>query len=808
MATYYSQGSAPWSTLANWNTVVGGGGSSPASTAAMNNNSFVIQAGHNIVYDLDMSGFANGVGLTINGGVTPGTLASKYDAAGTYWLRIATALTLSGTTSTNRGRLLANSDGVWGNTEALPFDRKFIIDLKGTARIDAANLDIQLYDTEPANLSVASYRTKVTVTASASTGTLTRSSHGWANGTALMFRVTGGALPEPLTATGVYYVVSTATDTFKVAPVSGGDALDLTTDGSGTIEAYDGHASTSTATLNVLTDVTADPQWVSGAAVVLVNSNGTGNYDQQRVTISGAPTATTVTLSANVDSAQAPGAQIFLSTRNISIQSNSTTASLAMVDFGASTFTGAVLRCEIRNTAGTGTTFYGYGVNAGTGHTMSGVVSGCSIGILIGTGHTISGVVIGCSNGLNGGTGHMVSGVVSGCSNGLNGGTGHTVSGVVSGCNYGVSFGTGHTVSGVVSGCTYGVYSGTGHTVSGVVSGCNYGVSFGTGHTVSGVVSRCTYGVHSGTGHTVSGVVSGCSIGIYLGTGNTVSGVVSGCSNGLNGGTGHTVSGVVSGCSIGIYLGTGHTISGTVSGCSYVAYGGAEHIFSATCAISGNTNSLRISSSVDGPLNIRSRGASWSNLNIFGGNVSGDGRRGLYLEDYPSVGEHRAVLCTGSVIRDTDVTRPGGASSSMRVEPLSACAPDGMLPILEWLEYGVPAAAQNRAIYCLGRNWSVFPASTELWFEAEYLSAGTGAAKTLVKSSAVLTDNATWTQLGVSFTPAQAGIVRYRAYLAKYETDATHGCYISNELVGASTTGTWADGQTVQVPMAIIVVED
>ena len=123
MSTYYSQGSGAWSTLANWDTVPGGGGTDPASVAAMDDQSFVIQATHNIEFDVDMSGFANGIGLTINGGATPGMLYSKYSAAGTYHCKIKTGLTLAGTTSTNRGRLLANSDGVWANSVALPFDR-------------------------------------------------------------------------------------------------------------------------------------------------------------------------------------------------------------------------------------------------------------------------------------------------------------------------------------------------------------------------------------------------------------------------------------------------------------------------------------------------------------------------------------------------------------------------------------------------------------------------------------------------------------------------------------------------------------
>ena len=60
MTVYYSQSSGVWSTLARWNTVAGGGGSSPASVDAMEDNQFVIQAGHNIDYDLDTSSWTTG----------------------------------------------------------------------------------------------------------------------------------------------------------------------------------------------------------------------------------------------------------------------------------------------------------------------------------------------------------------------------------------------------------------------------------------------------------------------------------------------------------------------------------------------------------------------------------------------------------------------------------------------------------------------------------------------------------------------------------------------------------------------------
>lgn len=473
MATYYSQGSDLWSTLTNWDTNAGGGGSDPASVAAMDDQTFIIQAGHTITLDVDMSGFANGIaGLTITGGATPGMLVCKYDADGTYHLKIKTATHLVGTTSTNRGRLLANSDGVWGNTGVLPFGRKFIIDLNGTAQVDASNLDIQLYNTEPANLEVATYGTKIAVS-SVNTGTdviTLGSAHGWSANEPVCIRSTG-TLPSPLAADTVYYVTSPSGADLKLALSSGGIDIDITSEGTGTIEVYNGHKSIATGEMNVLTDITADPQWVATAAVVLVDTNAPETYDQQRTTLS-AVAAGTITLASNVDSIQYPGARIVLVQRNIEIRSNGTTAAQVIVDWKTSTFTGSVLRCSIRNTSGqlvNATTFYGYGISSGTGHTIT-TISGCSSGINTGTGHTVT--------------------TISGCGSGIYYGAGHTVT-TIGGCNYGIYNGTGHTIT-TISGCTNGNYGGTGHTVT-TISGCSNGISGGAIHTIT-TISGCASG--------------------------------------------------------------------------------------------------------------------------------------------------------------------------------------------------------------------------------------------------------------------------------------------------------------------------
>jgi len=74
MATITSNASGDWSVGATW---VG-------SVAPADNDDVVIAAGHDIKFDVDQSGWANGIaGLTITGGATPGMLYAAFAGAGT-----------------------------------------------------------------------------------------------------------------------------------------------------------------------------------------------------------------------------------------------------------------------------------------------------------------------------------------------------------------------------------------------------------------------------------------------------------------------------------------------------------------------------------------------------------------------------------------------------------------------------------------------------------------------------------------------------------------------------------------------------
>jgi hypothetical protein len=649
MANKYAVASGLWSATATWSDTDGG---APGAAVPADGDAVFISAAVLVQMNADLSAYTGLQTVTIRGGATPGML---YFTSGTSgYLKLRTGYNLVGTLSTNYGRLLANSDGVWGHTGALPFADKAVIDLQGTATIVATNLDIAVYDTEPTNKWARTYGTKYDFTASGSTVNVTNDTIDLGTappsaGTAVMITTVSGTLPGGLQENAIYYVRAVSGNTCKLASQNAdAQIIDLLSTGSGTCTLFTGHTNTSTAVMNVLDDVTADTPWVTTAGhnrVCLVNL-GPQNYDQQRVTLT-TITSTTITLSANVDSVQYPGARIGLAARNVSIRSAGISTSQPIIDFsGASTRSG-VFRCEIVNTAGSGTTFYGRGVVYGAGHTISGTVLGCNDGVIYGAGHTISGTVLGC---------------------------------------------------------TYGVYVGTGHTISGTVLGCNNGVIYGTGHTISGTVLGCTYGVYMSYDCRITGKIG------YRADGSAVPNTT-------------TFRFSAGDDSTGLYV-----------------------VLRAATIPSPPTFSLR---------------------NTVG--VGSRSQQGVYSEDHALVaGARYAFLPTGDVIKNTTTIRPGGASSSLETIPLSNCAPGAEMRVAEWAEQAVAASQQTKTIYVKGEGWSTFPTAGQLYLEVEYISNGTTLARTLLASTQVLTDNTTWTALSVTFTPALAGAVCYRVYLATY----------------------------------------
>lgn len=519
MATITSTTSGNWSNGATWV-----GGVKPADGDAV-----VIAAGHNVLMDDDLSAFTGLQTVTItSSATTPGMLYFKNGTSG--YLKIRTGYNLVGTNAANMGRLLANSDGVWGNTGSLAYAYKAVIDLQGTSKIDAQYLYMAFYCTEPTNKYVRTYGTKYTVSSvNASTDVIDLGTAPPSSGTAVMVTSTG-TLPGGLEEDYIYYIVSISGNTCKLAKYNlSVTIVDITDVGSGTLTLFTGHTNTSTSTINVLDNVTSDTPWstMGGHNKAVLCNAGPQDYDQQRVTLSTINSGNII-LSANIDSVQYPGARIYLSSRNVSIRSGSTSATANIIDYGSAQTRAGVFGCEIVNTAGSGTTFYGRGIYYGTGHVISGTLTGFSSGVMYGTDNTVSGIIAGNYYGINYGSGCILSGIVAGCF-------------------YGIAYGSTFLISGSVIGCNSGIYGQFGTIISGKIYKCSIGLASSYSSIISGKIIDCY------------NAISGCS-----GTILTETGLFSGGNRGINGGFRNIVYGKIEGNNEGVYF-TDVLICGTIT---------------------------------------------------------------------------------------------------------------------------------------------------------------------------------------------------------------------------------------------------
>jgi len=530
MATATSTGSGSWSD-AIWSGGSGAGG------APADGDDVVIAAGHNVLMNADLSSWTGLTTLTIaSHATTPGMLYFKDGTDGHLKFRTGTNYGILGNNDgVTLGRLLANHDGSWpaGDTDdPLTFANKAIIQLDGTSRIMGTYLEIKLFCTQPTNTFVETYGAAYTCTdqstdINTTTGIITFTGAPPSEGTPVMIK-SSGTLPTGWTNTDVYYVRTVSGNTCKLA-LQNADANIVipSATGSGTLTMYSGHTNTSTATMNVVQDVTADTPWVTTDGhdyVCLVDCNAPENYDQQRTQLT-TINAGTIVLSANVDSAQYPLARIFLVSRNVSIRfTGNTTVNIldAVHD--------SILQCEIRATAGTGTTFYGNGLNTSYSNTISGTISGCNRGLAYSYSNTISGTISGCAYGLFYSYSNTISGTISGCNNGLNIAYSNTISGTISGCNSGLIDSYSNTISGTISGCNSGLINSYSNTISGSILGCNYGLVYSYSNTISGTISGCSSGLNYSHSNTISGTISGCTYGLNYSYYNTISGTISGCS--------------------------------------------------------------------------------------------------------------------------------------------------------------------------------------------------------------------------------------------------------------------------------------
>lgn len=152
------------------------------------------------------------------------------------------------------------------------------------------------------------------------------------------------------------------------------------------------------------------------------------------------------------------------------------------------------------------------------------------------------------------------------------------------------------------------------------------------------------------------------------------------------------------------------------------------------------------------------------------------------------------------IIRNITTVRTGGASESLEVVPQSNCSTINPNKLVEWFEDAVPASAQTRSIRVLGSGFSAnYPTAVQFYLEAEYFDSATSTnfSRGSIASSQVLSDNTTWTELSVSFTPTKAGQVRYRIWYKTYA--ASTKVYVDHALYGADggpQYPAWIDGES------------
>jgi hypothetical protein len=192
----------------------------------------------------------------------------------------------------------------------------------------------------------------------------------------------------------LYFANSVSGADLKLASVNDNNTvIDIMSSGSGTIQIYDGHSSTTTGTINTFEDATSDPCWTtaSGHGYVILSDVDRNTADLQRLNLLDISSGS-VTLSANIDSAQAPGARIYLASRNISIRSSTGNSSYAFISYTTSASHGGIYQCELRAPK-----LQLYAISNGVGHTISGVIAGFEVGLNITNNTTISGLILDCS---------------------------------------------------------------------------------------------------------------------------------------------------------------------------------------------------------------------------------------------------------------------------------------------------------------------------------------------------------------------------------------------------------------------------
>ena len=737
MATITSNASGNWATSATWV-----GGVKPADGDAV-----VIAAGHSILMDDDLSAYTGLFSVTIQGDDSiPGMLYFKDGTSG--YLKLRTGYNIVGDTGTNKGRLLANADGVWRGSDG-----------RG-----------------------------ITVTASASTDIFTSAGHGLADGTLISIfpSTTSDVLPTPFDAAVTYYVRDTATDTFKLAATSGGSAINLTSDGTGTIlvntrvafaykavidlqgtslvncqyldvrlfgqepvnksvrvygTKYDFTADTAVSVANDTIDLGTTPP-AAGTAVKITTATGTlpGGLSETHEYYVRAVSGNTCKLALdNVD--------------------------VAIVDLN-STGTGT---CSIYTGAGSGSATVNV-LDDVTSDSCWVTTDGHDYIILADAGRadrdvqrlqltTINAGTIVLSAALDsvqypGAKIYLASRNVSVRSSGTS--TSQAI----------FDYASATTASGVFAGeirnttgseYSRGVQNGTGHTLSGTFAGNYYGANSCTASTLSGTFTGNYSGANSCTASTLSGTFAGNYYGANSCTASTLSGTFAGNTYGANSCNTSTLSGTFVGNTYGANSCNTSTLSGTFVGNYSVSRYNRECLFQ-DCDLSGNANTISSDT--------------YSDLTAYSSvleqcDIDGTQRA---LRVYTNAGTILPLISGETHWQIPD----SGSSWILETTPNSYCNANWpnwitLSPLREMSIY-CPAGANTITMKIYPVGWTSSLDQDDIYLSASYLTEASGNTRATVQTGAGTFANDGWRSLTVTFTTGQAGIVHFNLIITAYES--------------------------------------
>lgn len=372
-----------WSNAANWDTGV-----------PLNTDTAVIPVEQDCEFDVDQSGFAAGITVTLNGTLHAST------TAGSYVLKLAAAMTGSGT-------LRAGTSGT-----PYPTTCTFTINRNGFT-ITATSLTLDLNCSEPTTKYILLSGVEAVGQTVLSVDTdVTGESAYWADGATI--RIDD---------------VNRGSDSEERVIAAGGVTASTITITAGLTNQKEIGAKLILVSRNVKITHTA----LTGAGI----TGGTGGriYTEIRNANSGIAQGTSHTIGGTISSC-AEG--ILSGTTHI--------------------LNGIISGCSIGFNGGTSHTVNsgalisgcsnGGILNSAVGFSVAGTLSGCGMAISASSGFTFTGTITGCSSGLNTTTGFYVAGTVTNCTNGVITSAGHIFAGAITNCTSGINAGSGFVMAG------------------------------------------------------------------------------------------------------------------------------------------------------------------------------------------------------------------------------------------------------------------------------------------------------------------------------------------------------------------------